>query len=201
ATHWTLDVADALLDIRNLSVDFRSASGSARVVDDVSISVAPGQKFALVGESGSGKTVTALSVLRLNPDARYGGSIRFDGRELLSLSEREMRGVRGRDIAMVFQEPMTAFNPLYTVGDQICEVLELHEGLGRAQAARRAVELLELTRIPEPQRRFSSLPHQLSGGQRQRAMIAMALACGPKLLLADEPTTALDVTIQRQIVS
>ena len=194
-------MAEALLDIRNLSVDFRTASGSARVVDDVSISVAPGEKFALVGESGSGKTVTALSVLRLNADARYGGSIRFDGRELLSLSEREMRGVRGRDIAMVFQEPMTAFNPLYTVGDQICEVLELHEGLSRGQAAKRAVELLALTRIPEPQRRFSSLPHQLSGGQRQRAMIAMALACGPKLLLADEPTTALDVTIQRQIVS
>jgi len=190
-----------LLEIASLSVDFRTASGSARVVDRVSLSIGRGEKFALVGESGSGKTVTALSVLRLNADARYGGSILFEGRDLLALPEREMRGVRGRDIAMVFQEPMTAFNPLYTVGDQICEVLELHEGLSRAQAARRAVELLELTRIPEPQRRFSSLPHQLSGGQRQRAMIAMALACGPKLLLADEPTTALDVTIQRQIVS
>ncbi|MFA7665363.1 MAG: ATP-binding cassette domain-containing protein, partial [Burkholderiaceae bacterium] len=194
-------VADALLELRGLSVDFRTAGGSARVVDDLTLSVERGEKFALVGESGSGKTVTALSVLRLNADARYQGSIRFDGRELLALSERAMRGVRGREIAMVFQEPMTAFNPLYSVGDQICEVLTQHEGLRRGAATRRAIELLERVQLPEPQRRFASLPHQLSGGQRQRAMIAMALACRPKLLLADEPTTALDVTIQRQIVA
>ncbi len=153
-----------------------------------------------MGESGSGKTVTALAVMRLNGDARYTGRVVFDGRELLGASERELRGVRGKEIAMIFQEPMTALNPLYPVGDQICEAIELHEGLSRAQAARKAIELLARTQIPEPQRRFHSYPHQLSGGQRQRAMIAMALACNPRLLIADEPTTALDVTIQRQIV-
>ncbi len=190
-----------LLDVDRLSIDFRTASGAARVVHEVSFAIRPGEKFALVGESGSGKTVTALAVLRLNEDASYAGSIRFEGRELLDLPERALRGIRGRDIAMVFQEPMTAFNPLYSVGDQICETLERHEGLSRKQAARRAIELLARTRIPEPARRFASFPHQLSGGQRQRAMIAMALACRPRLLIADEPTTALDVTIQRQIIA
>ena len=190
-----------LLSISRLTVDFATASGSARVVDGVDFGIARGEKCALVGESGSGKTVTALSVLRLNADARYQGAIRFDGRDLLGCSEREMRGVRGREIAMIFQEPMTALNPLYTIGDQICEAIELHEGLSRAQAKRRAIELLARTHVPEPARRFGSFPHQLSGGQRQRAMIAMALACNPKLLIADEPTTALDVTIQRQIVA
>jgi microcin C transport system ATP-binding protein len=191
---------EALLSVRDLSVDFVAASGSTRVVDRVSFDVRAGEKFALVGESGSGKTVTALSVLRLNADARYAGSVRFEGRELLAASERELRGVRGREIAMIFQEPMSALNPLYPIGDQICEAIERHEGVSRAQATRRAIELLERTRVPEPQRRFSDFPHQLSGGQRQRAMIAMALACSPKLLVADEPTTALDVTVQRRIV-
>ena len=191
----------ALLEVAGLSVDFRTASGASRVVDDIGFAVRRGEKFALVGESGSGKTVSALSVLRLNVDASYAGAIRFEGRDLLAIPERELRGVRGRDIAMVFQEPMTAFNPLYSIGDQICETIERHEGLSRAQASRRAIELLVRTRIAEPERRLSSLPHQLSGGQRQRAMIAMALACRPKLLIADEPTTALDVTIQREIVS
>jgi microcin C transport system ATP-binding protein len=200
-----------LLAVENLSVDFATASGRARVVDSVSFEVAQGERFALVGESGSGKTVTALAVMKLNADAHYRGRIALEGRPLVvgedidptgrsGASAREMRGVRGREIAMIFQEPMTALNPLYTIGDQICEVLELHEGLTRAQAARRALELLARTQITEPQRRFGSFPHQLSGGQRQRAMIAMALACSPKLLIADEPTTALDVTIQRQIV-
>ncbi len=189
-----------LLSVRGLSVDFVAASGTVRVVDGVSFEVGAGEKFALVGESGSGKTVTALSVLRLNADARYAGSVRFAGRELLGASERELRGVRGREIAMIFQEPMSALNPLYPIGDQICEAIERHEGVSRAQAVRRAIELLERTHVPEPQRRFSSFPHQLSGGQRQRAMIAMALACSPKLLIADEPTTALDGTVQRRIV-
>ncbi|MCO5099650.1 MAG: dipeptide ABC transporter ATP-binding protein [Burkholderiaceae bacterium] len=192
--------AEALLSVRDLSVDFVGASGSTRVVDRVGLDVCAGEKFALVGESGSGKTVTALSILRLNADAQYAGSVRFEGRELLAAPERELRGVRGRDIAMIFQEPMSALNPLYPIGDQICESIERHEGVSRAQATRRAIELLERTRLPEPQRRFSSFPHQLSGGQRQRAMIAMALACSPKLLIADEPTTALDVTVQRRIV-
>ena len=192
--------AAPLLTVENLSVEFATASGRSRVVDDVGFSIAPGERFALVGESGSGKTVTAYSLLRLNEDATYGGRVVFDGRDLLSASEREMRAVRGRDIAMVFQEPMTALNPLYSIGDQICEAIELHEGVDRGSAAVRALELLERVRIPEPKRRFASLPHQLSGGQRQRAMIAMALACSPRLLVADEPTTALDVTIQRQII-
>ncbi len=192
---------EPLLAVSGLAVEFATASGAARVVDGVGFEVGRGEKFALVGESGSGKTVTALSVLRLNADARYRGRIEFDGRDLLGCGERELRGVRGREIAMVFQEPMSALNPLFPVGAQICEALELHEGLSRAAARRRAIELLERTRVPEPHRRFASYPHQLSGGQRQRAMIAMALACRPKLLIADEPTTALDVTIQRQIVA
>jgi microcin C transport system ATP-binding protein len=186
----------SLLDVRNLSVAF----GGSTVVDDVSFSIAPGEKFALVGESGSGKTVTALSVLRLNQDAQYDGQILFEGRDLLKRPEAAMRAVRGKDVAMIFQEPMTALNPLFTIGNQIAEVLMLHEGLTAREAARRAVDLLDKTGIPEPARRALAFPHQLSGGQRQRAMIAMALACRPKLLIADEPTTALDVTIQVQIL-
>lgn len=186
----------SLLDIQNLRVAF----GTSTVVDDVSFSIAPGEKFALVGESGSGKTVTALSVLRLNQDARYEGRILFEGKDILTRPESAMRAVRGKDVAMIFQEPMTALNPLFTIGNQIAEVLMLHEGINAKQAALRTVELLERTGIPEPARRALSYPHELSGGQRQRAMIAMALACKPKLLIADEPTTALDVTIQVQIL-
>jgi microcin C transport system ATP-binding protein len=181
-------------------VDFVTASGAARVVEQVSFTLRAGERFALVGESGSGKTVTALSLTKLNADARYAGRVLFEGRDLLALEPSALRRVRGREIALIFQEPMTALNPLFTIGDQISEVLELHEGLTRAQAQRRAVELLARTRIPDPVQRLGSYPHQLSGGQRQRAMIAMALACSPKLLIADEPTTALDVTIQRQIM-
>jgi microcin C transport system ATP-binding protein len=188
--------AGPLLEIDHLSVSF----GSSTVVNDVSFSVARGEKFALVGESGSGKSITALSVLRLLDSAASRGAIRFDGDNLMARSEREMRGIRGRDIAMIFQEPMTALNPLYTVGNQIGEVLELHEGLGKSAARARATLLLERTGIPEPGRRIDAYPHELSGGQRQRAMIAMALACRPRLLIADEPTTALDVTIQAQIL-
>ena len=186
-----------LLEIEHLSVRF----GATTVVDDVSFSVAPGEKFALVGESGSGKSITALSVLRLVDAARTRGSIRFDGEELTRKSEREMRGIRGAAISMIFQEPMTALNPLYTVGNQIAEVLELHEALRPNAARARAIELLAKTGIPDPENRVDSYPHQMSGGQRQRAMIAMALACRPKLLIADEPTTALDVTIQAQILA
>ncbi|MGH8809387.1 MAG: ATP-binding cassette domain-containing protein, partial [Noviherbaspirillum sp.] len=186
----------SLLDVRNLRVAF----GTSTVVDDVSFSIAPGEKFALVGESGSGKTVTSLSILRLNQDAQYGGRILFEGEDLLQRPEAAMRAVRGKDVAMIFQEPMTALNPLYTIGNQIAEVLMLHEGISAKLAAQRTVELLEKTGIPEPARRAMAYPHELSGGQRQRAMIAMALACRPKLLIADEPTTALDVTIQVQIL-
>ncbi len=189
-----------LIEVDRLCVDFDGPSGSVCAVDSVSFAIARGEKFALVGESGSGKTVTAQAMLRLLSDARVSGQVRFAGRDLASLSEPELRSVRGRHIAMIFQEPMSALNPLYSVGEQIGETLTLHEGMSRAQARARAIELLDLTGITEPQRRIDSYPHELSGGQRQRAMIAMALACSPELLIADEPTTALDVTIQRQII-
>jgi len=188
--------AALLLEVEGLSVSF----GTSCVVDDISFSIAPGEKFALVGESGSGKTITALSVLRLVDAATTTGEIRFAGRDLLGASMREMARIRGADIAMIFQEPMTALNPLFTVGNQIGEVLEVHEGLRPVQARTRAIDLLARMGIPEPGRRVDAYPHQLSGGQRQRAMIAMALACRPRLLIADEPTTALDVTIQAQIL-
>lgn len=188
-----------LLEIDHLTVRF-GEQGEKRVVDNLCLSVAAGERVALVGESGSGKSVTALSVLRLVEHAKTSGRIMLDGEDLLQKSEQQMRGIRGADVAMVFQEPMTALNPLFTIGQQIAESLRLHEGL-RANAARaRGIELLARTGIPEPERRIDSYPHQLSGGQRQRAMIAMALACRPRLLLADEPTTALDVTVRRQIV-
>ena len=189
--------AAPLLDVQHLSVRF----GASTVVDDVSFAIAAGEKFALVGESGSGKSITALSVLRLVDAATTSGAIRFAGEELTAKSEREMRALRGSRIGMIFQEPMTALNPLYTIGNQIGEVLELHEGLRRNAARARAVELLARTGIPEPEKRVDVYPHQLSGGQRQRAMIAMALACKPRLLICDEPTTALDVTIQAQILA
>ncbi|CAN5407611.1 dipeptide ABC transporter ATP-binding protein [soil metagenome] len=187
----------SLLEVRNLKVAF----GASTVVNDVSFSIAPGEKFALVGESGSGKTVSALSILRLNQDAQYDGRILFEDKDVLTRPEIAMRALRGKDVAMIFQEPMTALNPLFTIGNQIAEVLMEHEGINAKAAAVRAVELLDKTGIPEPARRALSYPHELSGGQRQRAMIAMALACKPKLLIADEPTTALDVTIQVQILA
>ena len=186
-----------LLALEGLSVRF----GNTTVVDQVSFNIAAGEKFGLVGESGSGKSITALSVLGLVDAATTTGVVRFNGEDLRSKSEREMRGLRGSRIAMIFQEPMTALNPLYTVGNQIGEVLELHEAMRPNAARARAIELLARTGIPEPGRRVDVYPHQLSGGQRQRAMIAMALACRPQLLICDEPTTALDVTIQAQILA
>ncbi len=185
-----------LLSIENLSVRF----GDTLAVNDIALTIGRGERVALVGESGSGKTVTALAILRLLSDARIDGAIRLDGDDLLAKSERAMRGLRGNEIAMIFQEPMTALNPLYTIGEQIAETIVLHDGVPKKAAYERAVGLLERTGIPEPRRRLFSYPHQLSGGQRQRVMIAMALACRPRLLLADEPTTALDVTIRGQIV-
>ena len=185
-----------LLETRDLCVNF----GGKRAVDGVSFALDAGEKFALVGESGSGKTVTALALLRLAESARVTGAVHFDGRDVFALPEAELRDLRGRDIAMIFQEPMTALNPIYTIGRQIVEAIELHEKMSPEAAVARAVELLRRTGVPEPERRFDSYPHQLSGGQRQRAMIAMALACRPRLLIADEPTTALDVTIQAQIL-
>ncbi len=190
------DQATTLLSIEHLSVRF----GETLAVDDISLAIGRGERIALVGESGSGKTVTALAVLRLLSDAQVSGAVRLEGEDLIAKSEREMRGLRGSDIAMIFQEPMTALNPLYTIGEQIAETIVLHDGVSKAEAYRSAVALLERTGIAEPARRIGSYPHQLSGGQRQRVMIAMALACRPRLLLADEPTTALDVTIRAQIV-
>ena len=193
----------ALLRVEKLGISF----AGKKVVHDIDFSIAPGEKLALVGESGSGKTVTALSLLRLVQDARISGKARLttpdvsNGHvDLLSMPEHALRGIRGRDIAMIFQEPMTALNPLFSVGRQIAEVVTLKQGLGPAESAQAAIKLLADTGITEPERRARSFPHQLSGGQRQRAMIAMALACRPKLLLADEPTTALDVTLRGQIL-
>ncbi|KVC90842.1 microcin ABC transporter ATP-binding protein [Burkholderia ubonensis] len=188
--------AEPLLSLERLHVRF----GDTVAVDDVTLAIGRGERVALVGESGSGKSVTALAILRLLRDAEVGGAIRFAGQDLVAKSEREMRGLRGSDIAMIFQEPMTALNPLYTIGAQIGETIQLHDGVTAGDARKRAIALLARTGIAEPERRVDSYPHQLSGGQRQRAMIAMALACRPRLLLADEPTTALDVTIRAQIV-
>jgi microcin C transport system ATP-binding protein len=185
-----------LLEVRDLSVYF----GSRKVVDRASFSIGAGEKLALVGESASGKTVTALSTLRLIENARLSGEILFNGKSVLAMSPDELHQLRGRDIAVIFQEPMTALNPIYTVGDQIVESLVLHTNLLGAAAWAEAVEAMRRVGIDEPERRAHSYPHQLSGGQRQRAMIAMALACHPKLLIADEPTTALDVTIRLQIL-
>jgi len=193
----------ALLEVRGLRTEFRTGAGLVRAVDGVSYTVEAGETVAIVGESGSGKSVGALSVLRLIPDPPgriTDGEIMFDGRDLRKLSEAEMREVRGRDIGMVFQEPMTSLNPVLTIGRQITETLERHQGADRATADRRAVELLAMVGIADSGRRLRQYPHQLSGGMRQRVMIAVALACNPKLIIADEPTTALDVTIQAQIL-
>ena len=186
----------SLLDVQNLRIGF----GGKDVVHGIHFCINAGEKLALVGESGSGKSVTALSILKLVQNATISGKVLFNGRDTLQMSEQELRGLRGDDMAMIFQEPMTALNPLFTIGDQIAEVLEVKQALGKKAAWARAIELLQETGITEPERRAQSYPHQLSGGQRQRAMIAMALACKPKLLLADEPTTALDVTLRAQIL-
>jgi peptide/nickel transport system ATP-binding protein len=192
----------ALLEVENLQTHFRGPDGITRAVDGVSFHVHAGETVAIVGESGCGKSVTAMSILRLIPEppGKIAGAIRFNGRDLLKCSEREMRAIRGNEISMIFQEPMTSLNPVLTVGWQIGETLRLHQGLSGQAAEARAVEMLRLVGIPEPERRVREYPHQLSGGMRQRVMIAIALACNPKLLIADEPTTALDVTIQAQIL-
>src|SRR5882672_10740098 len=193
-----------LLDVRDLSVAFHQPSGTSTAVDHISFEIKRGECVALVGESGSGKSVSALSILKLLPyptASHPSGSIRFKGRELLELSEREIRGIRGNDISIIFQEPMTSLNPLHTIESQIGEILQLHSGIRGPMARARTLELLTQVGIPEPETRLASYPHQLSGGQRQRVMIAMALANEPDLLIADEPTTALDVTVQAQILT
>ncbi|HEY7790129.1 MAG TPA: ABC transporter ATP-binding protein [Vicinamibacterales bacterium] len=191
-----------LLEVAHLRTEFVTGGAPLVAVDDVSFSLAPGETLGLVGESGSGKSVTAFSIMRLvQPPGRItGGEIRFNGRDLLTLDEEAMRRIRGAEIALIFQEPSSALNPVFTVGDQIGEVLRVHGRATRAQARTRAVELLEAVRMPDPAHRVDDYPHQLSGGQRQRVLIAMALACKPSLVIADEPTTALDVTVQAQIM-
>jgi peptide/nickel transport system ATP-binding protein/oligopeptide transport system ATP-binding protein len=194
---------DFLLKIRSLHTYFFTDEGVAKAVDGVDLELEEGGTLGLVGESGCGKSVTALSIMRLIPEPPgkiVEGEITFNGTNLLTLPEAEMRKIRGRSISMIFQEPMTSLNPVFQIGDQIAEVLRLHEGMSRKEAWNRSVEMLKLVGIPAPERRVMEYPHQLSGGMRQRAMIAMALACGPKLMIADEPTTALDVTIQAQIL-
>src|SRR4051812_21592953 len=196
-------VNQPLLDIRDLSVAFHQPSGTSVAVDHISFEIKRGQCVALVGESGSGKSVSALSILKLLPyptASHPSGSIHFKGRELIGLSENDIRGIRGSDISIIFQEPMTSLNPLHTIEAQIGEILQLHGGIRGAKARARTLELLTQVGIPEPETRLASYPHQLSGGQRQRVMIAMALANEPDLLIADEPTTALDVTVQAQIL-
>jgi peptide/nickel transport system ATP-binding protein len=193
----------ALLEVVDLRTNFYSEDGITRAVDGVSFTVAAGETLGIVGESGCGKSVTALSIMQLLPRKSgrvVGGTIRFDDRDLLGLAEAEMRQIRGNQIAMIFQEPMTSLNPLHTIGEQIAEAVRIHQGLPTGAALARATEMLRLVRIPDPERRLGDYPHQFSGGMRQRVMIAMALACSPKLLIADEPTTALDVTIQAQIL-
>lgn len=191
-----------LLKVENLNVGFASKAGVVQAATDISFEIMPGEVLAVVGESGSGKSVTALALMRLHPgNTIISGDVQFDGQDLLNLGEREMRGIRGQDIAMIFQDPMTAMNPVFAVGDQIVETIRVHDSsVSKSDAASRAVDLLQLVGVPEPKRRAVQYPHEYSGGMRQRAMIAMAIANEPKLLIADEPTTALDVTVQAQVM-
>ena len=196
-------MSEPLLSLRHLITSFETDEGYLRAVDDVSFDVFEGRTLGIVGESGCGKSVTSLSIMRLIPSPPgfiEGGEALFDGRDLMQISESEMRRLRGNEISMIFQEPMTSLNPVYTVGSQIVEAIRLHRKMSRREAKARAIEVLDLVGIPAPAERVDSYPHTLSGGMRQRAMIAMALACEPRLLIADEPTTALDVTIQAQIL-
>jgi oligopeptide/dipeptide ABC transporter ATP-binding protein len=197
-------MSEKLLDIRNLRTYFYTEDGVVPAVDGVNLHVKRGETLGVVGESGCGKSQTSLSVMRLIPmppgKIMEGSEILFEGQDLLKKSESEMRKIRGNDISMIFQEPMTSLNPVYTIGDQIAEAIQLHQGLNHREAINKAVDMLRLVGIPLPERRVKEYPHQLSGGMRQRVMIAMALSCNPKLLVADEPTTALDVTIQAQIL-
>jgi peptide/nickel transport system ATP-binding protein len=196
-------MAERLLDVKGLKTYFFTDEGVVRAVDGVDLYINRGETLGVVGESGCGKSVTALSIMRLiaQPPGRVvAGEINYAGRNLLTLSPGQMRKIRGKEIAMIFQEPMTSLNPVFTVGEQIAEAIRLHEGLGRRDAWDRTIEMLRIVHIPNPERRAKEYPHQLSGGMRQRVMIAMALSCNPKLLIADEPTTALDVTIQAQIL-
>ena len=191
-----------LLDVRGLTVRFRSRRSSATAVDDVSFSLAAGEVLCIIGESGSGKSVTMRALMRLLPERRaeISGQITLDGNDVLSLGDRALNAMRGDTVSMVFQEPMTALDPVFTIGEQIAETVRRHRGASRAEAGARALDLLKLVRIPSPERRLHAYPHELSGGLRQRAMIALALSCQPKLLLADEPTTALDATVQIQVL-
>ena len=201
--HGVAAAGEPLLAVDNLRTYFDLRHGIVKAVDGVGFTLAPHETLAIVGESGCGKSITALSLMRLVPDPPgriVGGSVKLAGVDLLALDEETMRGVRGKDIAMIFQEPMTSLNPVLTIGNQIAEAVLLHEKVNRRQAWDKAVEMMRLVHIPEPEQRAHEYPHQLSGGMRQRAMIAMALACNPKVLIADEPTTALDVTIQAQIL-
>ena len=196
-------MAERLLEVKNLKTYFFTDEGTVRAVDGVDLHIDKSETLGLVGESGCGKSVTALSVMKLIPQPPgkiVEGQILYDGRNLVDLPASQMRKIRGKEISMIFQEPMTSLNPVFTCGEQIAEALRLHEGLGRRDAMDKTVEMLKLVHIPNAERRVKEYPHQLSGGMRQRIMIAMALSCNPKLLIADEPTTALDVTIQAQIL-
>ena len=197
-----MDANNSLLDVEGLKVEFKTRQGIAKVLEGVNVSLEPGKILGIVGESGCGKSMTALSIMRLvpiPPGNISAGSIRFKGEDLLKVTEKRMRQVRGKDISMIFQEPMTSLNPVYSIGDQIAETVRVHEGLSRKEALNRAIEMLRAVNIPAAEKRVREFPHQMSGGMRQRVMIAMALACRPSVLIADEPTTALDVTVQAQV--